>query len=219
MKKLIVVVVLLTAVLFSSAAFPLDPQDVNPLDRMFITPHNETLNRISHYTVFLAFLTPAVLFSAPSEEYITIGVMYAETLALTYGTKELLKHLVARERPYMYVPDTPESLYNSKQHNKSFPSGHTAIAFAGATFASYVFSKYNPESEWKIPIIAVSYSLAAATAALRVACGDHFMTDVLTGALVGTAMGIAVPALHTLLADKDITVSASPFALVFSTSY
>ena len=69
------------------------------------------------------------------------------------------------------------------------------------------------------PVIAASYSLAAATAAMRVASGCHFVTDVLAGAALGSVIGIAVPALHTLLAKENVTVSASPFGLVFSKSY
>ena len=219
MKHLITLIVLAIIVSVSVSAFPLDPADVNPFDRTVMMPYSKPLSDVSLGIGFAAALTPAVLFVEPASEYLTIGVMYAEALVLSFGTKELIKHLVTRERPYMYDPDTPQSLVESDKHDKSFLSGHTTYAFTGAAFASYVFCKYNPESKWRIPVIAASFSLATATAALRVASGNHFMTDVIAGALLGTAIGIAVPALHTLLADKDITVSASPFGLVFSKSY
>ena len=219
MKKLLAAAILLTVIVFASSAFPLDPQEVNSFDRPFLAPYSKTLDDLSLVPAIAVALSPAVLLTQPSSEYLTIGLMYIESFAITYGSKELIKYLVHRERPYMYDVNTPMSLVQDEEHNESFLSGHTALAFNGASFASYVFCKYNPDSKWKIPVIAASYSLAAATAAMRVACGCHFVTDVLAGAALGTVIGIAVPALHTLLAKENVTVSASPFGLVFSKSY
>jgi len=61
----------------------------------------------------------------------------------------------------------------------------------------------------------VSYSLATATALLRVASGSHFMTDVLAGALIGTALGIGIPFLHATIGKQDLEASFSPYSLVF----
>ena len=219
MKKLLAAAILLTVIVFASSAFPLDPQEVNSFDRPFMAPYSKTLDNLSLVPAIAVALSPAVLLAQPSSEYLTIGLMYIESFAITYGSKELIKFLVHRERPYMYDANTPMSLVQDEEHNESFLSGHTALAFNGASFASYVFCKYNPDSKWKIPVIAASYSLAAATAAMRVASGCHFVTDVLAGAALGTVIGIAVPALHTLLANENVTVSASPFGLVFSKSY
>lgn len=219
MKKLLAAAILLTVIVFASSAFPLDPQEVNSFDRPFMAPYSKTLDNLSLVPAIAVALSPAVLLTQPSSEYLTIGLMYIESFAITYGSKELIKFLVHRERPYMYDANTPMSLVQDEEHNESFLSGHTALAFNGASFASYVFCKYNPDSKWKIPVIAASYSLAAATAAMRVASGCHFVTDVLAGAALGTVIGIAVPALHTLLANENVTVSASPFGLVFSKSY
>ncbi|MCR5443797.1 MAG: phosphatase PAP2 family protein [Sphaerochaetaceae bacterium] len=219
MKKLLAAAILLTVIVFASSAFPLDPQEVNSFDRPFMAPYSKTLDDLSLVPAIAVALSPAVLLTQPSSEYLTIGLMYIESFAITYGSKELIKYLVHRERPYMYDVNTPMSLVQDEEHNESFLSGHTAMAFNGASFASYVFCKYNPDSKWKIPVIAASYSLAAATAAMRVASGCHFVTDVLAGAALGTVIGIAVPALHTLLAKENVTVSASPFGLVFSKSY
>lgn len=219
MKKLLAAAILLTVIVFASSAFPLDHQEVNSFDRPFMAPYSKTLDDLSLVPAIAVALSPAVLLTQPSSEYLTIGLMYIESFAITYGSKELIKYLVHRERPYMYDVNTPMSLVQDEEHNESFLSGHTAMAFNGASFVSYVFCKYNPGSKWKIPVIAASYSLAAATAAMRVASGCHFVTDVLAGAALGTVIGIAVPALHTLLAKENVTVSASPFGLVFSKSY
>ena len=225
MKKTIAVIVFaLTALVLASGvsastAFPLDPAAVNTLDRTFMCPYDKTMDDVSLAFCVAALASPAVLVSESPAEYPTIAVMYAESLAISYGTKELFKYLISRERPYMYYADTPMDMVESDEHNESFFSGHTIAAFTGAAFTSYVFAKYNPDSAWRIPVTVASFALASATAAFRVASGNHFMTDVLAGAVLGTAIGIAVPALHTLFADNDTSVSVSPFGLVFSRSY
>ena len=56
-----------------------------------------------------------------------------------------------------------------------------------------MFCQYFPDSPWKIPVISASYLLAATTAGLRLASGNHFFTDVLCGAVVGSAIGYLVP--------------------------
>lgn len=150
-------------------------------------------------------LTPGLLFlgagnsgtGVSASEWITVGTMYTETMLLAYGLKELGKLCVNRTRPYMYDSDYPTSGIDDGDWCKSFPSGHTTLAFAGATFTSYVFCTMFPDSNMKTPVIAASYSLALATAVFRVAGGNHFMTDVIAGAAIGTLCGFVVPYIHT----------------------
>lgn len=203
-----------SAPLFSEP-YPLDKTNVNRFDALTMRSYNRPLSTASTITTAASLAMPTVLLSAPSSEYLKIGIMYAETVALTYGIKELVKLTVVRQRPYLYSEGYPEDKVQSGDSHKSFLSGHTALAFAGASFTSYVFCKYNPESKWKIPVIATSYSLATATAVLRVESGNHFATDVLAGALLGAAIGYGIPALHTLLTDKDTEGTQPPFSLAF----
>lgn len=221
MKKLTIAALLLLfafSCAFSSEGL-LDPSDINGFDRTFMRSYDRTMDNVSTALQIAAMMTPAVLLGEKTDRYVTIGVMYAETVALTWVTTELIKVLADRPRPYMYFEGYPRNKVDDGDWSKSFPSGHTAFSFAGASFASYVFWKYNPDSKWRIPVTALSYSLAVSVAALRVASGSHFVTDVLAGALIGTAIGIAVPALHTLFADNDVAVSASPFGLAISWRY
>ena len=43
----------------------------------------------------------------------------------------------------------------------------------------------------------ISFGMAAVTGALRMASGNHFFTDVITGAVIGTACVFLVPFLHS----------------------
>ena len=171
--------------------------NINSLDRFFMQSYSSSLDKAGTVFQFASLLTPAVLMATPMEEWCTIGVMYAESVFLSYGLKELAKNLVNRPRPYMYFDGAPEKDIEEGDWNKSFFSGHTTLSFTGATFASYVFSKYFPDSNMKIPVIVGSYAFATTTAILRMASGNHFFTDVLTGAIVGTLSGFLVPYLHS----------------------
>ncbi|MBO4728948.1 MAG: phosphatase PAP2 family protein [Spirochaetaceae bacterium] len=181
---------------------PFDKDDIPALDRFFMQPFSKGFNTAGDIFQYVGLLTPAVLMAAPMEEWLTIGVMYAETVLAAYGIKELAKALVFRPRPYMYYDTKPMNLVEKGDWNESFPSGHSTLAFAGATFASYVFSKYFSDSPWKYVVTAASYSIATATAILRVAGGKHFVTDVLAGAVIGSATGFLVPWLHSLKAGN-----------------
>ena len=171
--------------------------DIAGLEQIFMRPYSKPLHIVGTGTVALALVTPAVFAVMPSSEWLTIGTMYAETLLLAYGIKEWTKLLVYRARPYMYFDEYPQDKVDDGDWNCSFPSGHTTLAFAGAAFTTMVFCQCFPDSNWKYAVAGASFGIAAATGVLRMASGNHFLTDVLAGALIGSVCGFAVPYMHT----------------------
>jgi undecaprenyl-diphosphatase len=111
-------------------------------------------------------------------------VIAADYLALA------LKHLVGRKRPYVSDPD-PEPLLTTGL-DLSFPSGHAATSFAGATLLALL-----------VPRFAVAFfALAGLIAWSRVYVGVHYPFDIVAGAALGTAVALAaVTALRRLRAD------------------
>jgi undecaprenyl-diphosphatase len=63
----------------------------------------------------------------------------------------------------------------------SFPSGHAATSFAGATMLAHFLPRQR----------LLLYALAVAIAYSRVYVGVHYPVDVLAGAALGTAVGWA----------------------------
>ncbi len=78
-----------------------------------------------------------------------------------------LKYVINETRP------------NGTEH--SFPSGHAATAFFGATILT---KEYGENYPW---IAAGGYAIAGTTAVLRMANNQHWATDVLMGAGIGIA--------------------------------
>lgn len=172
-------------------------ENVPGMDRPFMRPYSKPLHIVGTGTMGLAMLTPAVFAIMPSNEWLTIGTMYVETMLIANGIKEWTKLLVYRARPYMYFDDYPQDKVDDGDWNCSFPSGHTTLAFAGAAFTTFVFCQCFPDSKWKYAVAGGAFGLAAATGALRMASGNHFLSDVLVGAVIGTACGFAIPYLHS----------------------
>lgn len=198
--------------------------DVNPFDQALMNPYSKALDYTGTAFEICTLLTPSVMFAAEPADYWKIGLSYGETLLLTYGTTKLLKFAVGRARPYMYFEGAPESAIADGDWNSSFPSGHASRSFAAASFLTFTFCQYFPESKWKIPVIAGSYALALTTSCLRIASGNHFATDVLTGAAIGTVIGFAVPWLNSLWLKpvtnrKDVDVAILPAGVMVSLKF
>lgn len=197
----------------------LDLNSVNPFDRWAARPYSKPLHISGTATEILAMAAPLALFATDKSEWGIWAVMYAESMLWANGIKEALKFSVKRERPYMYFDGAPQDKIDDGDYLKSFPSGHTTMAFNGAVFLSYTFSKYFPESRWKVPVIAGSLSMAVATGLQRILSGNHFITDVLAGAAIGSFTGFMVPFLHTLPKDKNLEVAVFPTGMILKYSY
>jgi membrane-associated phospholipid phosphatase len=70
------------------------------------------------------------------------------------------------------------------------------MAFASAVLLSTLFCDYFPESKYKPLVWTGSLLLATTVGYLRFVSGVHFPTDILGGAVFGSAVGFLVPQLH-----------------------
>jgi undecaprenyl-diphosphatase len=95
------------------------------------------------------------------------------------GLAALVKAAVGENRP-----TEPDPLVTIP-HSHSFPSGHTATAFAGAMMLSYLVPRAAP----------AFFTLAAAIAYSRLYVGVHFPLDVVGGAVIGVATALLLLAI------------------------
>jgi membrane-associated phospholipid phosphatase len=119
------------------------------------------------------------------EQGLTVSIApsfwYAASLSAVYGISELIKSEVGRLRPFPEFDDDPEA---------SFPSRHTALSAAAASFLTVYIRHTELSSTAANLIIASAWTCFAATGALRTASGAHYFSDVLGGALLGCAAGL-----------------------------
>lgn len=120
------------------------------------------------------------------------AVAIGEAVTLTGTLTSALKYAVGRERPYaLHDNYAAAGKEPGPEDRLSFWSGHTSMAFSIAAATGTVASlRGRDHAAW---VWAVGMTAATAVGWLRVAGDRHHLTDVLTGAAVGTAMGVAVP--------------------------
>jgi undecaprenyl-diphosphatase len=98
------------------------------------------------------------------------------SLAATYVVQTRIKPLFRRVRPFV---NREARVVGIKPADHSFPSGHTASSFAGATAIAFYYPKAAP----------LVYGLAAAVGASRVHLGVHFPSDAAVGGVIGIGIG------------------------------
>ncbi len=93
--------------------------------------------------------------------------------------------------------------------NDSFPSGHTAMAFASATLTCVHHSRMPLYGGGVAEIINCATALAAASTAgvARLVGERHWFTDIATGAAFGVTAGYLIPTLlhYDAAASSDVT--------------
>jgi membrane-associated phospholipid phosphatase len=187
---------------------------INWFDRSATNHYSETAATTSDVLFGVAAAAPFALFADQSmrNDWRTITLMYVETWSYIGGISMLSKGLIARFRPYVYNQNVSLDKKLTSDAKMSFFSNHTTVAFASAVFLSTVYSDYNPNSEWKSYIWASSLLMASVVGYLRYAAGEHFPTDIVVGAVAGSAIGYAVPWMHRTSNDNMSITPSVPHA-------
>jgi membrane-associated phospholipid phosphatase len=125
-------------------------------------------------------------------------LLVAEATIVASIINQVTKFAFARERPFVhYLPRAPNALReltsSPSDNNLSFFSGHTTVAFALATSSAMVATLRGYRLA---PLLWGSgLTMAASVGYLRIAADKHYLSDVATGAVVGSIVGIGLPLL------------------------
>ncbi|MCP4442166.1 MAG: phosphatase PAP2 family protein [Aureispira sp.] len=178
----------------------LDRNKVWGIDRGATKNWSPTMAKVSDGLMFGSMALPGLLYIDPKvrKDYWKVGVIWAETFALTAALTSLTKVLVKRPRPYTYNPNAPMHKKLERDAQYSFFSGHTSVTASMCFMTAKVFTDYNPGHKATPWVWASAAVVPAVTAYLRYGAGKHFVTDVLIGYLIGAGVGILVPELHKI---------------------
>jgi hypothetical protein len=157
--------------------------------------------------------------SGMTRDYGKRALVYGEAVMVSVFLNGVTKYLVGRPRPYAYSEDPQVQTYaehQGKDSHLSFYSGHASTTFAASVAGAYLFAQATPDHRARAAVWGFELALAGATANLRTRAGKHFYSDVIVGALVGAAVGFAVPRLHGgprvhLSAAEWVAIGAAPF--------
>lgn len=152
-----------------------------------------TLDDITKIGRYYGEVVPAVTLSAGlyasglifKERSVSLtGRLLAESLIYAGTINILLKYLFSRSRPYTNNGNTDFWNYKFNNDFYSMPSGHTTVAF---TLSTVLAERIN-----NIYATIGLYTLAAFTAYQRIYSDNHWFSDTVLGAAIGTVIGRAV---------------------------
>ena len=153
----------------------------------------------------LARWSPLMRNSSQADSAAMVGhvtlILTAVAAVIALGLNILLAHLIFEPRPFVSHPKFVHTLI-AHAADASFPSDHSAAAFAIATvlLASARVVAQRGVARWLVAAIALIGVLSAvAIAFARVYVGVHYPGDVIVGALCGIVGALIALALTPLL--------------------
>lgn len=199
-----------------------DPDDVNAFDRWATGqlssawgPRSDVGRYALLGTGTLVTFGPPLLTGRLGDAF-TLGVMFTEAYLLVSGATYSSKRLTRRLRPYVYNTDLSVEERVERAAGdvggvaESFWSGHAAGAFVVATLVSTIYGDLHGPTTASRVLWGSTLAAAGFTSWARVAAGKHYPSDVLAGALVGSAVGVLIPRLHRVEGGLPVEVSAGP---------
>ena len=180
-----------------------DTSHLGPLDRRVLNNHNPAAKVTSDVFVYTAMSAPFVadladvlIHKRGAKSWGKDALVLLEVMAVNFALTNTIKFAILRPRPFTYGLDGSDRDPTEGDSRLSFYSGHSSTAFAMATAYGYLFQSRHPRSRWVAPVWVLSYGIASTTGVMRVTSGKHFWSDVIVGAVAGSAIGLAIPALH-----------------------
>lgn len=133
-----------------------------------------------------------------NKDLATDGETALEAAALSGAVTFIVKGAAGRARPYVDSARANNFSFgrgiSTSEDFQSFPSEHTSAAFAFATaMTARLAARHSPSVKWVAPVL---YGLATLTGISRVYRHDHWASDCLMGAAIGTVSGLVSERWH-----------------------
>ena len=139
-----------------------------------------------------------------------VALLYLESMSVTGLLYTGSVFINDRYRPYAYNPNVPMSKRVRGGAKNSFFAGHVALVGTSTFFMAKVYSDYHPESKMRWVFFGLAGLATGTTGYLRYKAGEHFVSDVIIGTMVGTLSGVLIPHWHKNKKAND-RLSLVPF--------
>ncbi|HEY2026198.1 MAG TPA: phosphatase PAP2 family protein [Gemmatimonadaceae bacterium] len=181
------------------AMFPLDKHLAQQIQNPNLQT-NTTLQRFADAARFFGGPGPVII--GPSMYVVgrlthiphmaELGLHGTEALAVGGAITTVLKIVAGRARPDFSNDTNPHDFGfgrgRSNDHYKSFPSGHATMAFSAAAAVVAETHEWWPQSTWYVA--PVMFGGATAVGLSRMYNNQHWASDVVMGAAIGTFAGL-----------------------------
>lgn len=153
------------------------------------------------YPVVVDVGVAALLAQQSPDVALQMFLIDAQAFAFTGLVSTLTQRLVGRDRPFLPEcandPDYDDECDDEVDRSQGFISGHTAIAFTGASLVCSHHAHLRLYGDRAADMIACSTAMLGATiSGLSRVVGDrHYMSDVMAAAAVGVISGYLMPEL------------------------
>ena len=144
-----------------------------------------------------------------NREIADLGLHGTEAVAAGLAATLTLKNVVGRGRPLLHADENYEDPYDfnfgrgwSDENYRSFPSGHTTMAFAAAAAVTAESKRWWPGARWVVA--PVMYGGATLIGVARMYTDNHWASDVVGGAAIGSFAGWKVVRYHHTHPDNRI---------------
>jgi membrane-associated phospholipid phosphatase len=190
----------------------LDKNDIWFVDRWAAGNFDENANNISDIPFFASFATPLLLtLNKDTRQHSgQLSVMLIESLSTASAAFTISAGFVEKSRPKVYNEsvDLDERLRNNSQ--RSFFSGHVAASASATFFTAQVFSDFFPDSKAKPYVWTAAAIIPGVVGYYRIKSGNHFLSDVIIGYIIGGASGMLIPRMHKVK-DSPVKVISGAF--------
>jgi len=143
-------------------------------------------HRWGYYTTLAVIITTGIITDQSRQRTLSNTGLLVESILTTSAVTSIIKTISHRQRP------------NGRGY-LSYPSGHTSSAFALATVIKYLYGKYPG---------CFAYGMAAFVASSRINDNKHYLSDVVSGALLGTLIGRSFTRQHATELQYSIELNS-----------
>ncbi len=162
----------------------LDPDKINWFDQIGLVDYSQNLKDISDYTIYANMFVASWL-AYKNDNFFDDMLIFSESLIAQDAIGKWTKTLSGRYRPFVYSNSVSMKKKRRPNSQHSFYSLHSSVAFSTATFGYHLYYHNHGHNLLYATIL---YATAAGTAALRVVSAQHFPTDVIFGAIMGSSI-------------------------------